>query len=294
MNSTTLKDFRPDDPDFNKDDDLLPHTGSEIPTSTHHEGINTLKIKKLSNKIAIISVILPCLIGAILVFGYFNIKERMINVDLTKQDQVEKISQQLEEKINALNIKIAENKFDLDNKLPELDKKTISLEGQLAKLSSTKTEIKTIKNQFTKLEKQVKNNAYQNKIMLQTIEKINNQSLSLIKDNQNQFDKTAQQIKEDVRLFKEEFNVKLLELSNYEQGIGELRKNLSLLDKKLNQQANMLNQKLIVMISELQKDLDQLSKSSSTNISPTPPELKPQATIDSSESMTIEEKPLIE
>ena len=325
MDSMNLKDFRPDKPDFNENEELLKRTDSEIPVSTYHEEINTLKIDKLSNRVTIISIIIPCLIGAVLIFAYLDMKERMVDVDLTKQNQVERISQQLEEKVNALDVKIAKNKFELDNKLPELDKKSISLEGQIAKLTSTKADAKPIKDQFSNLEKRVANNANQDKAALQTIERINKQTLFSIKENQDQFNKITQQIKDETTLFKEEFDARLLELSDYEQQIGELRKNLSLLDKKfkgfeqdtvsqpsvdekinqlntdlnnhiknLGQQVDKLNQRLTANISRLQKNLDQLSKSSSSNIIPTTAKPKPQINIDSSESVNIEEDSLVQ
>lgn len=323
MDSTNLKNFRPDNLDFTEDE--ASQTDSEIMASAYHEEINTLKIDKLSNRVTIISIILPCLIGAIFIFAYLDIKERVVDVDLTKQNQVERIFQQLEEKLNTLDVKIAKNKFDLDNKLPELDKKNVSLEGRIAKLTTTKADSKTIKDQFAKLEKRVGNNTNQDKSTSQTIERINKQTLSSIKDNQNQFDKTARKIKENIKLFKEEFDARLLELSDYEQQIGELRKNLSLLNKKmkgfeqktasnevidkkisqlkndfnthmknLDQQVNKLNQRLTTNLTRFQNDLEQLSKTSSSTITPTSTKPKPQINIDSSEPVVIEEESLIE
>ncbi len=320
-----LKDFRPDNPDFIADEELLQATDSKIPASAYHEEINTLKIDKLSNRVTIISIILPCLIGAIIVFAYLDIKERMVDVDLTKQNHVERIFQQLEEKLNTLDVKIAKNKFELANKLPELDKKNILLEGRIAKLTTTKADTKTIKNRFAKLEKRIANNTNQDKSTVQTIERINQQTLSSIKKNQNQFDKTAQKRQEETNLFKEEFDARLLELSDYEQQIGELRKNVSILDKKfkefeqetasnvmidekitqlknelnnhmknLDQQVNKLNQRLTANLSRLQNDLDQFSKTSSSTIIPTSTKSKPQINIDSSEPVTIEKKSLVE
>ena len=138
-----LKDFKPDNQDFDSDD--------EITDSTYHQEINSLKIDKLSNRVTIISIIIPCLIGAILIFAYLDMKERVVGAYLTKKNQFEKISQQLEEKLNALDVKIAKNRFNFDNKLPELEKKNISLEGQIAKLSTLKADNKNIKSLFPKL-----------------------------------------------------------------------------------------------------------------------------------------------
>ncbi len=324
MNASNLNDFRPDNVDFDSDDDL-PNQDSDspIPTSGYHEEINTIRIDKLSNKVTIISIIIPCLIGAILIFAYLDMKERVVDADAIKQNQVEKMSQQLEEKVNALDVKIATNRFDLDKKIPEYDKKNVAIEGQISKLTSQKADAKSIKAQLSKIEKQITNNTNQDKKTVQSINGIKARTLASITDNQLKFDTSAKQIKEDINLFKEEFDARLLELSDYELQIGELRKDLSLLDKKyksleqeiisktvldeklsnqkselssqmikLDKSVKTLNQKLTANISRLEKDIDLLmktsskvsKKSSSTNSKP-----EPQINIDSG---SIEEESL--
>lgn len=322
-----LKDFRPDNLNFDDEEELSKHTGRPIPASTHHEEINTLKIEKLSNRVTIISIIIPCLISAILIFAYLDMKERVVDVDQTKQNQVDRISQQLEEKLNALDIKIARNRYDLDNKLPELNNKTVSIEGSIAKLVSGKADNKTIQNQFIKLEKRVSNNTNQDKVTLQTLERVNKETLSAVTKNQVIFDKTTRQIKEEIALFKETFNDGLLELSDYEQQIGELQMNLSLLDKKhkrldqetisqaqldekliqlktdlnthmkkTDEKVYTLNQELISNIARIQKSLDLLpasfSPQNSTKKISTQNEPKKPINIDSSGFMIIEEESL--
>jgi len=313
-----FKDFKPDNQDLNSGEDTLQNSGSEISGSTYHEEINTLKIDKLSNRVTIISIIIPCLISAVLIFAYLDMKERVVDVDITKQSQVEKISKKLDETLNALDVKIAKNRYLLDNKLPELDKKTISLEGQVAKIVSTKADAKIIKDQFAKLEKRVTNNTSQNKAATK-------KNLSTIKASQNQFDKATKQIKNDINLFKEEFDARLLELSDYEQQVGELRKSVSLLDKKqkrveqdsisqitldekidrlktdfnnqikkLDKQISKLNQKLTGNNPGPEKNPGQLQKSSSSNKVPTTTKPQPQINIDSSGSVNIKEESLTE
>ncbi len=315
MSASNLNDFRPDNVDFDNDDDLpIQDSESPIPSSGYHEEINTIRIDKLSNKVTIISIIIPCLIGAILIFAYLDMKERVVDADEIKQNQVEKMSQQLEEKVNALDVKIAKNRFDLDNKIPEFDKKTIAIEGQISKLTSQKADAKSTKSQLSKIEKQITINTNQNKKTLQSIDGIKAQTLASIKKNQLKFDTSAKQIKEDINLFKEEFDARLLELSDYELQIGELRKDLSLLDKKfksleqiiitkdvldeklLNQKSELssqmikldksvktLNQKLTANISRLEKDIDLLmrtSSESSKKSAPTNSKPEPQINID--------------
>jgi chromosome segregation ATPase len=314
MDSMGLKDFNPDNQDFDSD--------NEITDSIYHQEINSLKIDKLSNRVTIISIIIPCLIGAILIFAYLDMKERVVGADLTKKNQFEKISQQLEEKLNALDVKIAKNKFNFDNKLPELEKKNISLEGQIAKLSTLKADNKNIKSLFSKIENRIDNNTNQNKTAGLAIKKINKQTLAAIKNNKIELDKTTREIKEDTKLFKKEFDTRLVELSNYEQQIGELRKNISLLDKKykkidqdhgiqtnlnnksnekiyefessvktltkkLNDQLTTLNHRLTANISRLQKDIDLI-----LHVAPKPNKPEPQINIDSSGPVEIKEESL--
>jgi len=313
MASAKLKDFRPDPKDLDFENTQLKDDNSEIPSSTYHGDINTLKIDKLSNRVTIISIIIPCLIGAILIFAYLDIKERVVDVDQTKQSQVDRISQQLEEKLNALDVRIAKNRYELDNGLPELISKDTSLEGRLTKLAALKADSKPINDQFSKLEKRISKNSNQDKTTLQTIERIKKETFAGIQKNQTHFDEAARQIKDEITLFKEEFDARLLELSEYEQEIGELRKNLSLLDKKvkkieqenlsqaaldkqmnqlkksLAEEVTQLNQKLTTNISRLQRDLDHLLKTTSKSTKPSP-----QINIDSTGSVNIEEAPLVD
>jgi chromosome segregation ATPase len=302
MNESNLGDFRPGNPKF---DDSDPPNESDAATriseSGYHQEINTIRIDKLSNKITIISVIIPCLIGAILIYAYLDIKERVVDVDVTKQNQVDKVSQQLEEKLNALDVKIAKNRFDLDKTLPELDEKNKSLEGQVSKLTTQKADSETLKTQFSEIEKKIEAIASQDKKSIQSMTKFKSQIESSIKTNQTKVDASAKQIKDDIALFKEEFDARLLELSDYDLQIGELRKNVSLLDKmvknleqqmvthttleqgladqktelasqmmKLDSDVQSLSQQLSANISRLQKDIDLLIKTAAEADSSTP------------------------
>lgn len=255
MDSMNLKDFRPDQHDFDSDEPEFNEDDAQMTESGYHEEINTLKIDKLSNKITIISIIIPVMIGAILAFAYLDMKERVVDVDQTKQSQVDQITMQLEEKLNALDVKIAKNRFDLENSLPDLQEKNIALEGQLSKLNTTKADNKKIQADFSKLNKKVTANAASDKTILANMDKIGKKTTAAIASNQSQFEKTAKQIKNEITLFKEEFDARLLELSDYEQQIGLLRKDLSLLDKKFKRM-----EQAQVSQADLTKETDLLKK----------------------------------
>lgn len=303
----SLKDFKTDEPDFENHD---PKETAPIESHGYQEEIASLKIDKLSNRVTIISIILPCIIGAILVFAYLDMKERVVDVDQTKNTQVERISQQLDGKLNALDVKIAKNRFDLDKQIPTIESKQVALEGNMARLATTKADDKAVKAVILKLEKQVADVRKQ--------EKASQKKLGVFKkrldENTTQIDKTLGKIKDDITLFKEEFDARLLELSDYELQIGDLRKNFSLTDKKvrrveeeavsktilnektealktivateltqLEDQIARLEKKLAANVSRLQKDVDLALKQSSEKSGPQPhiniemkdPETKP-------------------
>ncbi|MFH2091116.1 MAG: hypothetical protein ABIJ31_02025 [Pseudomonadota bacterium] len=257
MDSINLKDFRPNDADLLTDQPDLEGGENQMAGSGFREEINTLKIDKLSNKVTIISIIIPVMIGAILVFAYLDMKERVFDIDKTKQSQVDQISRQFEEKLNALDVKIAKNRFDIENTLPGLKEKTVALDGQLAKLNNAKADKTTMDSQFSTLKQQVTANTNQNKTTVAFIEQTNKETLLNIKKNQDQFDKTAQQLKDEVTLFKEEFDARLLELSDYEQQIGVARKDISLLDKKYKhlEQEYLSKENFNAQIDQLKKEL---------------------------------------
>ena len=316
----SLKDFKPDDPDFDDKEPLIDTADTPIGDTSYHEEINTLKIDKLSNRVTIISVILPCIIGAILIFAYLDMKERVVDVDETKNTQVERISRQLDEKLNALDVKIAKNRFDLDKHVPEITDKQVALEGKLTKMASSKVDDNVLKKSLAKLEGRIAANSKQQKTFLKKLDTLKGQMDTSLTDNTAKLEKTFNRITEEITLFKEEFDARLLELSNYELQIGELRKDFSLIDKKfrrmeqeavsasdmdkkindltaqfnsrftrLQDRVAALDKKLVANISRLQKDLDLLISQSASPRGP-----QPQINADAPGAGTIEQKVLTE
>ena len=137
-------------------------------------------------------------------------------------------------------------------------------------MSVSKADVKTYKAAMAALEKKIKKNTIQNKSNLVAMEAIDLQLQTSITENNTQFKEKAGQIKNDITLFKEEFDARLLELSAYEEQIGHLRKSISLIDKKLkeinlekiskkelDQRFNHLRLSLEKMIQDLDTKLEQ-------------------------------------
>ncbi len=228
MNEKTLGDYLNPEDDGSFEGDR-PGFGGEV----FQQEANTLKIEKLSQRVTIISVIIPCIIIAILVFVYMDITEKVVDVDQTQANQMAQVSQDLEIKLNALDVRIAKATHGLDEKLTTLESKRQALENQTAKMSAAKVDLKAMEAALAKLDKRIKANADQDKSTLAAMERINQQLVSTIDKNSSDFKTVSAQIKKEFRLFKEEFDARLLELSAYEQRIAQIVKDMSLLGKKL-------------------------------------------------------------
>jgi chromosome segregation ATPase len=319
-----LKDFRPDLPDFNEDEEQ-PEKKSDmgIEAPAYDPDINHVKIEKLSKKITLISVLLPCLLAIIIFFAYLDMRGKLSDANFNKQTEVEKISHQFQEQLSALDVKAEKNRFDLES----MDKKTVGMESQIAKLTTSKADNAGINDQLTKLDTRVANNSNQNKLMLQSIERVNKELLSSQTKIQTELNQDIRQMKEELSSFKKGLDSKLAALGNYDQQLGELQKDVSLMDKKLkkmeqdslsqakldekikflredlnagiiklDKQVQNLDLKLTTNLSRLQKDLDNLN----TTPSQTSPKIpaseplkpKPQVNIDSSNPGTIKQKSL--
>ncbi|MCG8551824.1 MAG: hypothetical protein MI799_15585, partial [Desulfobacterales bacterium] len=117
---------------------------------------------------------------------------------------------------------------------------------------------------LVKLDKRIKANAGQNKSTLATTERINRELLSAIDKNSSDFKAVSGQIKKEFRLFKEEFDARLLELSAYEQRMAQLVKETSLLGKKLDQLKKeataSLDKKIGLLKQDLEKQMSEVKK----------------------------------
>ena len=243
-----------------EDDQAFKDTGAGLGGEMFQQEANTLKIEKLSQRVTIISVIIPCIVIAILIFVYLDITEKVVDVDQTQANHMAQVSKDLETKLNALDVRIAKATHQLDEKLSTLETKRQALENQTAKMSAAKVDLKAMETALAKLDKRIKANADQDKTTLAAMERINQQLLSAIDKNSSDSKAVASRIKKEFHLFKQEFDARLLELSSYEQRIAQLVKDTSILGKKLDElkkeTAAAINTELDKNLKLLRQDLE--------------------------------------
>jgi len=239
-----------------EDDQTFEDDGAGIGGSIFQQEANTLKIEKLSQRVTIISVIIPCIILAILIFIYLDITEKVVDVDQTQADHMAQVSQDLDIKLNALDVRIAKATHELDEKLTTIETKRQALENQTAKMSAAKVDLKAMEAALAKLDKRIKTNANQDKSTLAATERMNQELLASIDKNSSEFKTVSGQIKKEFRLFKEEFDARLLELSAYEQRIAQLSKDTNLLGQQLDKLKKETAASMDKKVARLKQDLE--------------------------------------
>ncbi len=249
----SLKDFHSDASDMSEEDT------DSIASSSYLQELNTLKIDKLSNRVTIISVMLPVFIGVVLFFIYLDIKDQVVDADISKNNQVEQLLRQSEEKLNALDVRIAKNQFALDEKLPTLENKLDSLEGQAAKLIANKVDATDMDTSIGRLDaaldrhdQRIQNNANQDKANVAQMERINASLQSALQTHQEAFEKIISGLEEKISALAETMDARMVELQT-------LQKNISLLDKKIKDVENqtLTRKELARRFADLEANLDE-------------------------------------
>jgi chromosome segregation ATPase len=277
----SLKEYRTDAFDLPREE-----MDPSSPSTEYMKDRNALKIDKLSTRVTIITLLLPIFIGVILFFIYLDMKDQVMEVDTAKNTQVDHVSRQMEEKMNALDIRIAKNRFDLDEKLPALEKKNDSLAQQLAKLSASKADVKALDEGFASLEKKlsrqeqrIQNNADQDQANLAEIERINSTLLASLAENRDQFKKEVQALKQELAtlqaleqemasletLTQEQTSIQkrmddnLADLQSIEKMVGLLKEQVSGLENQIMSRTE-ISRRLIALKSDVDQSLADLEK----------------------------------
>ncbi|MCD4744157.1 MAG: hypothetical protein K8R67_16980 [Desulfobacteraceae bacterium] len=243
------------------------HEDNKSVVSEHNKEINTLRIDKLSNRITIISIIIPCIIGAILIFGYFDMQETVIDVNNEKQTKILEITKQFEKRTNALDVQLAKIQSMLETTLPGINKKITKLEGSLAKLSSQKADKKKTGKDIAKLNSVTS----KNKTALGKTEKE-------IKKNQSLINDTKTKLETNIADIDKKLNAESLLISEYENSVATTSKNLSILEKRYNEfkknaltnqtldnKLDKMNQTINTKLDKLEQKITTTSKKAQSN-----------------------------
>ncbi len=101
------------------------------PESLFAEEQNDLKLEKLTQKVTIISILVPVLIGIVLVISYLDIKSRVSTVQDSGESGVQSLSKNLESRFSSLSVKFAALEENFAQEIRKAAKTRQSLQARL-------------------------------------------------------------------------------------------------------------------------------------------------------------------
>ena len=238
--------------DFNISDAV---NGYDISAALYKEELNNLKIEKLSNRVTIISIIIPCLICAVIVFGYLDIKERLIDVHDTGQTEVKGIVKDFEAKLNAMDVQTAKLRFSIEKTIPDIKKQIIIFKEEMEKTLSTKAGITEINTKLDTLEKQINKNTDQYNSTLHILDRTNKETLSIVNNTAKKLTKKMDEGKNSVTVRINGMEEKL------QKNEDRLNTNDETLQKKLASLDSMMleSQTISAELNETKKQLNNIN-----------------------------------
>ncbi|MFH1156528.1 MAG: hypothetical protein V1793_22210 [Pseudomonadota bacterium] len=231
----------------------LPPDDEAVVATMHCQEINDLRIEKLSNRMTIMSVIIPCLIGAILFFAYLDIKDRVTSVHDSGQTEVKNVSEDLESKLNAMNVELAKVQHTLEVTLPDLVKTVNTVEAKFARLADAKADKAVMDTALQSIENKLAKTVDQYNETIHIVDRTNQETLTLISQTESglkdrlamveeHVETTSKEISGEMKAVGQElakvseaFNARMETMaktfSDYDLEIGTLRKDISLMKK---------------------------------------------------------------
>jgi chromosome segregation ATPase len=245
----------------------------------YQEEIKDLRIEKLSQRITIMAILLPCLVAAAIFFGYRDLTGRVYrdqdrdNLEVQKlSGQLEALTEQFNEKLNTFSTTLAayDQKFDdsmsarlnkINEKLDTIDKNRASLKetleqtkGNMEKFNADKLDRKALEDALAKINadlKPLKNELQEFADMRQGIKSITAEIAGL----KNRFDKDLGSIAADTDKLKKDYDLLQSSITNrLNEKIDRTALGVELLMFKKNQSLQSLE------ITELSRRLDSIQK----------------------------------
>jgi len=111
------------------------------PEAILQDELREFKIEKLGQRVTLLTILIPCMIGVILVITYLDIKDRVTRSYDTGAIGVQKLSKDLASKFSSLSLEQAKIKDIQAKKIPELEKSAAFLKSRITKLQESMTQM---------------------------------------------------------------------------------------------------------------------------------------------------------
>jgi len=104
--------------------------------SIYTSDAENLRIEKLSSRITVVAVLIPCLLAVALIVVYLDLKNRVANTYSTGSMGVQNLSKDLESRFSNLSLKLAKIEDQLKGQAETLKNTTASLQVNLKKATT--------------------------------------------------------------------------------------------------------------------------------------------------------------
>lgn len=98
--------------------------------------LQELKMEKLSHRVSLLTILIPCMIGIILVIAYLDIKDRVTRAQDTGAIGTQKLARDIESKFSSLSLEQAKIKDTL-SKLPSLEDASAFAQSRLKNMQNS-------------------------------------------------------------------------------------------------------------------------------------------------------------
>jgi chromosome segregation ATPase len=242
MRDKDSKDFK-----FDVDD--------EYAEALYREELKDQRVEKLSQRVTIITILIPCLIGVILFIAYRDLTGRVSKSVYAESKEFQNFSAQVQEKLNALSAQTADLQTSLTAEISAIEKTT----GELNE------KFKILKDNFNKTEKALQNIGdlkVDKKDQESALAKINDslasfrQELDALVPVRNELNAVTSQLQGLDKSVRQEMNSLSTQVDKNHTELSQFQSNLSVLaDQKVDKA--LLDLEILKAKKNYQYDLDQ-------------------------------------
>ncbi len=192
---------------------------NDISAALYKEAINSKNIEKLGSKMAVFSIAIPLMLVAIMVYGYLDIKDRVMTIQNSGQTQVDVLVMEFESKINAIDVEIAKIKLALEKDIPELKQQTIAIQDELTLIAETKSNKEETQKTLELLKTNVDKVLDQYQGALHILDRTNQETLDIVNEKAKEIEATVKADVESVKIMQADIDSKISSIKNIESDI---------------------------------------------------------------------------
>jgi len=190
--------------------------GEEIEKPEIPSEINELRLEKVSQRVTLISIMIPVLIVIVLVIAYLDIKKRVLRTEDTGTIEFQKLSTDLESRFSSLSVRQARLEGDMARLIEQTNNVTATIQVRLKELQETLKQVQSAQ------QKALKRNEL-NTVKKEFVEKIN----SLV-ESSNQAGEQVAAITDELKKQMDELTTSLEET---DQTVTEMDRHVAEIDR---------------------------------------------------------------